>query len=567
MAVERRFRHYPKRPAKLTPAFVKRRYLALLDAVAAAEKAPRPDAWISLFSDWNELKSYVGSEAARLGHAHNQNTRDKKAEADYDYFREKVAPVVEAPEHQLTAALLNSRHRQAVGRRFGPRLLTVYDISLKGLDPVNTKLRIKARRLTKKYENLIANATIKVRGETITLWKARSLMESPDRQLRKEVFLARGDWILRNRQTMAGIYGQLVKLRQQMARNVGYRDYLPYIYQNLGRTDYGQKDVERFRQAVREHLVPLNKQLASRQAKALGLKKLRPWDAGFDPETTLPLGITPVNRQLGQAAKLFHKLSPVLGRHFDAMRRYGLIDLANRPNKRSGAYCTDFTDEAKVAILCNSTGDADDISTLTHEMGHVFQMLESMDIEAVDLVWGSYDLAEVYSTGMEFLSLPHLGLFMEPQHAKKFAIGRWRQSVSMICYICVVDEFQHWVYKNPRATARQRDQAWTKISRRYLPEADYGGYQKYLSNRWYFQQHIFSSPLYYIDYALAETCAIQLAKIDEQDHQKAMAIYLKLCKMGGTKSFVETVEAGGLRSPFEAGLLAELAGFLEQKSA
>jgi len=85
--------------------------------------------------------------------------------------------------------------------------------------------------------------------------------------------------------------------------------------------------------------------------------------------------------------------------------------------------------------------------------------------------------------------------------------------------------------------------------------------------RWTRQSHIFSSPFYYIDYALAEVGALQLWSLARHDHARAMESYLELCRLGGTRSLVDLFTAAGLRSPFEpdvlAPLVAELAEALE----
>lgn len=555
-----KFKHFPSRPERLTAAFAKKYYESLAARVPEAESANNPDKWIRLYGDWNEFGSYLSSEWSRTYYAYHRNMASPKLKSRERYFREKIWPPLIEPAHTLIEAFLVSRHRDVLAQRFGKQLVPSYETQVKPLDPVNTQLGVKAGKLTAAYDELIAGATVDIRGEKMTLWKARTLSESPDEELRKESYLAVRDWVLKNRSKTARIYSQLVGLRQQMAKNVGYDNFIPLAYLSMGRTDYGPEQVAEFRQNVLKYVVPIVRKLAVRQAEALGKSRLRPWDF-YDPRTSLPLGIVPVKNQLAQAQRLFDKLSPELGGYFKYMRNHGLIDLENRRNKRSGAYCTDFSDEGKPAILLNSTGDADDVRTLTHEMGHAFQGWESAGIEAVDLQWGTMDLAEVLSTGMEFLSLPYITEFFKPEHAKKFRVGRWEQAVGLLCYVCVVDEFQHWVYLNPGVAPAERDNKWTELSDKYLADVDYSGYEKYMGTRWYLQGHIFSSPFYYIDYALAETGSMQLAMMAEKNHDKAVGTYLKLCRIGGTMSFLEAFDFVGLRSPFDAGAIKGLAAF------
>jgi M3 family oligoendopeptidase len=298
--------------------------------------------------------------------------------------------------------------------------------------------------------------------------------------------------------------------------------------------------------------------LREHQAEALGVEPLRPWDGGYDPDLTLPLGIVPIESQIDKAQRVFDALKPELGRHFTRMREDDLIDLENRRGKRSGAYCTTFADEGRVAILCNSTGDQDDVRTLMHEMGHAFQKWESQPIEDVGLQRPTSDLAEVHSMGMEYLSMRHMDEFFAGDDLAKFRRGRWKKAITLLCYVCVVDEFQHWVYENPTATPDDRDAQWSRIWDIYEPVADFTGIEQYKAARWYAQAHIFGMPFYYIDYALAETGAMQLARIDAHDHETGLEKYMELCRIGGTASLLTVFERTGLRSPFDPAVMREL---------
>lgn len=91
---------------------------------------------------------------------------------------------------------------------------------------------------------------------------------------------------------------------------------------------------------------------------------------------------------------------------------------------------------------------------------------------------------------------------------------------------------------------------------KYLPHKDYedndffnrGGF-------WFRQGHIFASPFYYIDYTLAQVCAFQYWVKARENQKEAWESYLKLCKLGGTKPFLELVKEANLKNPFEDGCI------------
>jgi M3 family oligoendopeptidase len=545
------YKHYNNRPATVTPDFVSEEYTKLISQIGSAEAAQTSDAWIELYNDWNALNSFVMSEGSRINHELSKNMADPEREAKEKYFREQVQPAADALNLTLVNALLSSKHKNAVGERYGMHLLNVLETMVLPLDPINSDLRIKLGELSKKYDKLVAGGEVEFRGEMMTLSKLRSLVTTQDNAVRKEAFIAQREWFLRNGAEIAGIFDEMVKLRDEMGRNLGHKNFIPLGYAGMGRTDYGIEEAKKFRDNVRKYVVPLQSKLFQARATHYGTPTLMPWDAGYDPTMTLPSGIAPIGEQIERAQRIFDKLSPVLAAHFKRMQDENLIDLENRKGKRAGAYCTSFPDEGRVAILCNSTGDSEDIRTLTHEMGHAFQGWESQKIESVDLQWPTSDACEIHSMGMEFLSMRYIEEFFDTENSAKYRKNRWRDAVEMMCYIVIVDEFQHWVYENPNSGIVERDAAWDRIWDTYKPGLDFTGCEQYKHARWYSQGHIFGMPFYYIDYAIAETGAMQLGRSDVNFHEKIVDSYIELCRIGGTMSVLNIFKAVGLRSPFD----------------
>lgn len=558
--------HRPDRPERLTSEYARREYALLAGRAERAEHEEEPSAWLEVMEEWNALSAYVRGEGSRISYRHNRAMDNPDLEEAERFYREEVSPAVSDGESGMVGALLRSRHRDAVADRFGPHLIRRYQLMVASLDPANRDLRVEANRLSQQYSRRIAEAEVDVGGRRMTLAMAGSHGISEDRAIRREAFMAVRGWFVGQRDELAAIYDRLVALRTRMARNVGYDTYTPLGYQAMGRTDFGPAESALFRESVRRHVVPFLARLLEGQRADLGLERLDPWDAGYDPSTTLPRGIAPIDRQLDNAAKIFSSLHPDLAEHFDRMRREGLIDLENRRAKRSGAFCTFFPDEPRAAILCNSVGDADDVRTLLHEMGHAFQKWESRSIPSPILQSPTSETAEVHSMGMEYLSLPLIDRFFPDDMALRFRRGRWRKTINLLCYASTVDEFQHWVYDHPDATPLDRDAAWRRLWDLYHPVIDYQGRDDLKSARWYQQAHIFQSPFYYIDYAIAETMAMQLGALDRRDHALAMSTYMDLCRMGGSMSILGVVEKTGLRSPFDPGTMADLMEIAEAEA-
>jgi M3 family oligoendopeptidase len=552
------YKYYPQRPERVTAEFMREEYRKLTDRIESAERSDSPEEWLRLYADWNALEAYTGGEGSRIGYAYSKDMTDPVREEADRYYREEVSPVIADGESMLVNALIRSRHRDAIAGHYGQQLIRRLEVSVEPLAPVNRDLRVRGGSVAKEYSKIVASGEVTIDGESMTLAMAGSLMTSQQWELRRQAFIAVRDWFLEHRDQLGGIYAELVKLRTEMARNLGHENFVPLGYLGMGRTDYGPEQAAAFRRNVRQYAVPLLKRLREQQAEELGMTVLKPWDTSYDPSLTLPREIAPVDTQLDNAQRVFEALSPRLAGHFTRMRQEGLIDLENRKGKQAGAYCTEFPDEGCAAIFCNSIGDAEDVRTLLHEMGHAFQKWESQAIEAITLHYPTSDAAEIHSMGMEYLSMRHIDRFFDQENAAKFRQGRWKKAVTLLCYVSVVDEFQHWVYEHPDASLDERDEAWNRIWDIYEAGIDFTGIEKYKSLRWYQQMHIFRAPFYYIDYAIAEMGAMQLALIDAEDHERAMEIYMNLCRIGGTMSVLDIFRSAGLGSPFDPEVMRDL---------
>lgn len=560
-----KYKYYEDRPERLTAEFLSDEYARLEERVEEAEKSDTPELWMRLFRDWEALRGYRSGEGSRVNYAFAREMSNPVLEKEQRYHRTEITRVSSEKFSRLVRAFLDSRHRRAFAERYGEYFILAQEYSLISNNPVNTDLRVRAAELAIDYSKTVASGEVTVNGESMTLNMASGFFIADDAELRREAYEAVRKWYTEHHDEFSAIFDEQVKLRNQMGLNLGHENFVPLAYIDMGRTDYGPQEAALFRENVRRYVVPLQAKIMQRQARELGQEILRPWDANYDPELTLPRGIVPVDTQLDSAGRLFNALSPKLAGYFSRMRSENLIDLENRLGKRSGAFCTYFADEGRPAIFCNSIGDSGDVRTLIHEMGHAFQKWESSWVEVLDLIFPTADTAEIHSTGLEYLSLPYITEFFSEEHAAKFRSMLWKAKVAMICRTAACDEFQHWVYENPNATPQERDDAWGRIAEVYLPGIDYSGIEQHRSTGWATVQHFFQTPFYTIDYAIAATAAVQLTLIDDEDHERAMAIYLELCRLGGTRSLLNVLKDTGLRSPFDPDLLRDLMAHAARK--
>jgi M3 family oligoendopeptidase len=331
----------------------------------------------------------------------------------------------------------------------------------------------------------------------------------------------------------------------------------------MRRSDYTPEMVANFRKQVREHIVPIASALYARQSKRLGLPKLNIYDEEYKFASGNPKPIGTPEQIVANAAKMYQELSPDTDAFFSRMQSANLMDLVNRDGKATGGYCTYISKFDAPYIFSNFNGTSGDIDVLTHEAGHAFQVWSSRSFPLEEYHWPTADAAEIHSMSMEFFTWPWMHLFFGAQ-TDKYRFMHLAGAIQFLPYGVAVDEFQHIVYENPDMSPAERNAVWKKLEQTYLPHRDNDGIEHLEAGRfWHKQSHIFNSPFYYIDYTLAQICAFQFWVKDRRDHEAAWTDYVRLCRAGGSLSFLDLVKLAGLKSPFEDGCVQSVVGEIQ----
>ena len=94
-------------------------------------------------------------------------------------------------------------------------------------------------------------------------------------------------------------------------------------------------------------------------------------------------------------------------------------------------------------------------------------------------------------------------------------------AIKFLPYGVLVDHFQHEIYAHPEYSSQERMACWRKLEKMYLPHKDYSEIPFLEQGGWWMRQlHIFMDPFYYIDYTLAQVCALQFwSRFEKKDPQ------------------------------------------------
>lgn len=521
------------------------------------EEAEDVEAQNEVIREINKLRNTMDTMGTLVHIRHSINTEDKFYAKEQDFIDENE-PIYQNLVFKYYKALVNSKFRKELEAKWGKQVFSLAELQLKSFSEEIINDLVQENKLTTEYNKLIASAKLEFEGEVRNLSQMLPFMESKDRETRKKAYEVYTNFFAEHESEFDRIYDDLVKLRDKMAKKLGYENYVQFGYDRMGRTDYDSKMVANYRKQVYESLVPVVVELKDRQRKRLGLEDFKYYDELLEYLTgnATPKGSPEWIIENGK--KMYEELSKETDEFFTFMLERELLDLVSKKGKMSGGYCTIIPDYDSPFIFSNFNGTSGDIDVLTHEAGHAFQSYMSMDYELPEYGFPTYEACEIHSMSMEFITWPWMDLFFKDE-VDKYKFSHLAGAISFIPYGVTVDEFQHYVYENPEVTPEMRKTKWREIEKKYLSFRDYedndflnrGGF-------WFKQGHIFQTPFYYIDYTLAQVCAFQFWIKDREDHEKAWEDYLRLCKAGGSLPFLELVKLGNLENPFVNGTISKV---------
>lgn len=533
------------------------------------KKVPNPKTYEKKFADLKEelknakvkedaykvVKKYfkltddLNSDTTIISIRHSINTLDKEYEKAMNKVNQN-GPVINEYEQGFLKELVASPFRKDMEEKYGSYFFKMVENNFKIFDPKIIPLLVEESELDMKYSKILASAELEFQGKIYNLSSIGVFLSDKDRNVRLEAAKLYYGYLEEHDEEIGAIYDRMVHIRDEMAKALGFKNYVELGYLRLGRTDYDVKMVEGYRKQIEETVVPVVKKLRKRQAKRLGIKKpdFLDYNLEYLSGNAKPIGNSEV--LVKKATKMYHDMGEESGEFFDFMVENHLLDLDAKPGKQGGGYMTYIPKYKSPFIFANSNGSSQDVDTLTHEVGHAFQGYLGSKIKVPAYRMPTLEACEIDSMSMEFFAWPWMEDFFGDA-ADKYRFAHLDGAISFLPYGVEVDEFQHWIYTHVDATHEERCAKWQEIDKKYRPWMNYDSIPFLNKGKiWMRQSHIFGAPFYYVDYTLAQVLALQFKCEMDKDREKAWKKYIKLLKMGGKYPFVELITKAHLRNPF-----------------
>lgn len=516
------------------------------------------------YFDFESIMSDLRDAYTIVSIRHTVDTRDKFYD-DENEFLSEAFPELSPYTVAFSNALYDGKFKADFEKEFGKQLLSMIELERKSFSEKNIPLQQKEAKLCNEYEKIIASAEIDFDGEKRNLYGVMKYFEDEDREVRKAAWKKYEEFFASHEKRFEEIWDELIKVRNEQGRNLGFENFIPLGYMQQGRTDYNAADVASFREQVKEELVPLCSKLYEAQAKRLNLDKVRVYDENcvFADGNATPIGND--DELVEIAREMYKDMSKETGEFIDFMIDHELLDLKNKPGKASTGYMTSILKYKAPFVFSCFNGTIEDIQVLTHELGHAFAGYEAMRNQPIaDYYSESTDIAEIHSMSMEQFAYPYAEKFFGDK-ADKFRFQHLQEAITFVPFGVAVDEYQHIVYAHPELTPKERTAEWKKLEAKYMPWRDYDGMEFFGRGGWWYHKiHIFLYPFYYINYTLTTMGAMEFKKKMREDKTSAWNDYMNLCKVGGSKSYLETLAYANLSDPFKPGSVKKAISFAKE---
>ncbi len=316
---------------------------------------------------------------------------------------------------------------------------------------------------------------------------------------------------------MAQVLAELTILRRQIAARVGYDSYTDYAWDFAYYRDYTPAQAQAYIGDIRRELAPLYETMQTMDV----------WEAG-----NADCAEAEVRRHVREAAKA---MGGVVREAHTVLELGGLADISADPRK-SGLSFELYLDWYRMPyILISGTGTAYDKLSFAHEFGHF-----AMDYAAGGS-WAGTDVLEIFSQGMEYLSLRYAEV------GEDFV--RMKLADSLCTYVeqAAYADFEMQLYELPEAelTGENLLALYEEVA------ADYG----FRAMEWDPRDmvtipHFYEMPHYVISYVVSNDAAMQLYEMELQQPGTGAACF-EAHLTTEAAGFLEFIREAELRSPFD----------------
>lgn len=377
-------------------------------------------------------------------------------------------------------------------------------------------------------------------GNEIELTKGRfiGLMESANREVRKETFETLYSTYKKQRNTLASLLGSQVKTNIFSAKARNYKSSREsYLFAD----NVPEEVYDNLIKAVHDNIHLMHRYMKIRK-KMLGLNELHMYDL-----------YTPIVKEAKmdipykEAVETVKKGMEILGEQYSSDLQKGFesgwIDVYENEGKRSGAYSWGCYD-CHPYVLLNHTDNLNNMFTLAHEMGHALHSFYSDSNQPYRYAQYKIFVAEVASTLNEALLMNHMLANTTDKNTKMYLLNYFMEQFRTTMYRqTMFAEFEKIIHNKAEngesLTADLLCSIYHDLNVKY-----YGSdmvVDELIDMEWARIPHFYTS-FYVYKYSTGFSAAMAIAHQITNEGQPAIDRYLSFLKSGGSDYPIELLK-------------------------
>ncbi len=496
----------------------------------AVEDGASCDEIIELCAPIDEMTAIFSTMNSYAYVRYTLNLNDTYFDEEYNWCEEQM-PLIAQAEEKCFVAMAKSDEREALeAEYFGEDFFDFYDENQIYSNDRVVELMQQESALEAEYMALQSDQTVMWRGEETSV---DELMQ--DESLSQEDYLEVVDaYYSKYNPLCAEILIKLIKVRNEMAKELEYDSYADFAYGYYYERDYTPEQVEEYLDSIAKYLKPLYFRAA-----------VRSYSLEMDAGEAFEL--------VKNAA---HSIGGELATAFDYMEDYGLYDISESTSKMPGSYMTYFPAYEMPYMYVSPTNDIGDAMTVAHEFGHFVDGFVNCNTTS------STDCNEIFSQALEYLMIDELELSEDVRSELRSAkiADAIMTFLSQACYADF--EMQLYELDEKDLTAENFNRIFCECTEKYL--YDITGYEQYYGPGWFEVQHFFIASHYVISYCVSLDAALQVYQCELEDGS-GFETYFDLMYLASGNTVQALLRQADMVSAFSEGRMADLKSFLVEQ--
>lgn len=337
---------------------------------------------------------------------------------------------------------------------------------------------------------------------------------------------------------MGPILVELIKVRQDMAKELGYDSYEACATELIYSREKTPEEISQYARLIKTHLVPIYEQTLADED----------WQRIFSSR------VTPTEC-LSYVRSSAENMKGVVHGAFEVMQWRELYDIAASSKKAEGSFEVYLTSYAAPFVVVNPVGDLSDYLTVAHEFGHFVNDYASGG------TYASADVSEIMSQSMEYLSLCYSSV-LEPEQLEDL------RKVSMMSSLSTyVEQMANYCFEHEIYALSQDELSVDRLCEIYDEVAQDFGYapERTDTAEWVAVPHYFLQPFYVYSYVESNDAAMQLYEMELEEKGAGLKVYSRLVHEWENLPIGDYMERYQLTDPASPDRVEALADLFQQE--